>query len=247
MIHQPSPPATTAPDVSGVDAQVRESTYIVIAAYNEGQVLADVIRGVLQRYPNVVVVDDGSTDDTYDVARGVAPHVLRHPVNRGQGAALQTGITFALHSGAQYVVTFDADGQHQPANIDHLLAPLVAGKSEIALGSRFLGEAAVNMPRMRSLLLRGGVLFTRVFSGVALTDTHNGFRAFTRRAAEKINIQLDRMAHASEIIDQVHHSGLPYQEVPVEIHYTEWSMHKGQSSRGAARIAFEYLLGKMIR
>lgn len=236
---------TSAPASPDLEPSVRESTFIVIAAYNEGEVLGHVIDGVRALYPNVVVVDDGSRDNTFEVASRHARWALRHVINRGQGAALQTGISFALQQGARFVVTFDADGQHQVSDLRAMLAPIAAGECEICLGSRFLGSA-VNMPTMRRITLRMAILFTRIFSGAKLTDTHNGFRAFSRRAAQQMNIRLDRMAHASELIDQVHRSGLGYREIPVEIHYTEWSMHKGQSSRGAFRVAFDYLLGRII-
>ena len=130
--------------------------------------------------------------------------------------------------------------------IEALLEPIHRGQCEITLGSRFLGQAD-RMPRSRRLILRLGVLFTRMFNRVRLTDAHNGLRAFSRQAAGKINITLDRMAHASELIDQIRHSGLPFTEVPVRIRYTEHSLAKGQSSRGAFRIAFHYLVGRIMR
>jgi glycosyltransferase involved in cell wall biosynthesis len=226
--------------------EARDGTFVVIAAYNEATCIAGVVREVRAVIPNVIVVDDGSTDDTATAAGTAATHVLRHVLNRGQGAALQTGIDFALRSGATYIVTFDADGQHDPGEIPTMLAPIISGACDITLGSRFLGRTT-NLPASRKLMLRMGVLFTRLANGVRLTDSHNGFRAFSRRAAEKINITLDRMAHASELIDQIAASGLPFREVPVHIRYTEYSLAKGQSSRGAFRIVFHYLIGKVVR
>lgn len=224
---------------------MHESAFVVIAAYNEETCIGDVVREVRAICPNVVVVDDGSTDGTYAAARRAAAWTLRHVVNRGQGAALQTGIEFALARGAGYVVTFDADGQHDPADIEGLLAPIRAGDVDITLGSRFLGTA-VNLSPARKLVLKGAVLFTRIFNGVRLTDAHNGLRAFSRRAAGTIHIRADRMAHASELIDIVRRSKLPYREVPVRIRYTEYSMAKGQSHFAAARIIFHYLVGRLF-
>lgn len=225
---------------------VRRQTYVVIAAYNEASAIERVARGVLSVVHHVVVVDDGSRDATFQTAGRVTPHVLRHAVNRGQGAALQTGIDYALRRGAEYIVTFDADGQHQAEDIPAMVGPIAAGDCEITLGSRFLGEAE-NVPLTRRWMLRLGVLFTWLTSGKRLTDTHNGFRAFSRRAAERIHITLDGMAHASELLDQVVSSGMPFREVPVRIRYTDYSLAKGQSSRGALRIVMQYLLGRVIR
>lgn len=227
-------------------ADVRDKIFVIIPAYNEGPAIEAVVREVAALYPNVVVVDDGSSDDTFDVARRNAGHVLRHIVNRGQGAALQTGMDYALRRGAQFVVSFDADGQHRVEDIEALVAPIHHGRCDICLGSRFLGRA-VDMPLRRRIMLRFAVLFTRVVSRTKLTDTHNGLRAFSRRAAERINLTLDRMAHASEMIDLIRQSGLAFIEVPVQVRYTEYSRAKGQTTRGAVRILIHYLSGRLLR
>jgi polyprenyl-phospho-N-acetylgalactosaminyl synthase len=224
----------------------RAGTYIVIAAFNEGGAVGRVVRDVRTAFPNVVVVDDGSKDNTAIEASEAGAIVLQHLVNRGQGAALQTGISYALLHGAKVVVTFDADGQHRVSNIPAMLAPIIEGRAEIVLGSRFLEHAGA-VPRGRRMMLSLALLFTRVTSGLSLTDTHNGFRAFSRCGAQHIDIQLDRMAHASEIIDQVKHSGLPYCEVPVHIEYTDYSLAKGQRGSAAFRVAFEYLVGRLLK
>lgn len=232
--------------VSHLPDDVRQGTYIVIAAYNEGPCIEDVVRDVRGEYPNVVVVDDGSTDDTFEAARGSATYVLRHPLNRGQGAALQTGIEFALSRGAQFIVTFDADGQHRIEDIQAMVGPIARGECEITLGSRFLGGTQ-NMPTGRRRMLRMAVLFTRVVNRIEVTDAHNGLRAFSRKAAGKIHIKLDGMAHASELLDQVRQSGLAFREIPVQIRYTKYSMSKGQASRNAFQIVVQYILGKVMQ
>lgn len=130
------------------EGNVTDQVWVVIAAFNEASAIAPVIAGVLPHYPNVVVVDDGSADDTRNVAATAGAHVLAHPFNLGQGAALQTGITYALRQGATAIVTFDADGQHRADDIAKLLAALAANNAELACGSRFLGTTG-NMPRMR--------------------------------------------------------------------------------------------------
>ena len=241
-----SPEAAPDTAVPTLSDEVRHRLFVVIAAFNEAGAIADVVRELRETCPNVVVVDDGSRDDTAAKASGAGAIVVRHPLNRGQGAALQTGITYALRQGAGFVVTFDADGQHRPQDIPGLVAPIARGEVDVCLGSRFLGRAD-NMPTGRRLMLLGAVVFTRLTSGLKLTDAHNGLRAFSRRAAERLDLQLDRMAHASELVDQVRISGLPYREVPVHIRYTDYSMAKGQRSSAAFRVAFDYLIGRLLR
>lgn len=219
--------------------------FVVVPAYNEAPAIGYVLQELRTACDNLIVVDDGSTDDTHLAAQQHATYVLRHPINCGQGAALQTGIDFALLHGADYIVTFDADGQHRVEDIAPLLSPILTGEYDIALGSRFLGTS-VNMPPVRRMMLRLAVIFTRLVNRVNLTDAHNGLRAFSRRAAQRINLRLDRMAHATELIDQVRQSGLPFKEVPVQIRYTPYSLRKGQSTRGAIRIALHYLLGRVL-
>lgn len=223
-----------------------EDVFIVIAAFNEGQAIGAVVEDLVADYPCVIVVDDGSADATAAAAVGAGATVLRHAINRGQGAALQTGITYALRKGARFILTFDADGQHDKHDIPALLAPLRSGQAEFALGSRFL-EHSGSVPLGRRILLAGAVLFTRLTTGLRLSDAHNGLRAFTRRGAEHIDLRLDRMAHASEIVDQIRHSGLSFTEVPVHIRYTDYSLAKGQRGSAAFRVALDYLLSRVLR
>jgi len=224
--------------------------WIVIAAYNEakrlGNTLQMLINSVAEFSVTIVVVDDGSSDATFDMARTFPVWVLRHPINCGQGAALQTGIEFAVSQDAHAIVTFDADGQHDPNDIRMMLEPVLSGKADIALGSRFLGRTA-NAPWTRRVLLQAAILFTRMTNGLKLTDTHNGFRAFSRRAAQTIRIRQPRMAHASEILDQIAKHRLSYVEVPVTIRYTAETMAKGQSSWDAFRITGHLLAGRFWR
>ena len=233
------------PAVSSVlPASVRRDVFVVIPAYNESTRVGEVVRQVRSLYPNVVVIDDGSMDDSVVQASAAGAMVLRHAVNRGQGASLQTGIDFSLTRGAKYIVTFDSDGQHRVDDISTLIQPIIRGEWEISLGSRFI-EHSQGIPPIRRVLLRCGVVFTRIVSRVDISDTHNGLRAFSKNAAEKINITLDRMAHASELIDQIRDSGCKYGEVPVHIHYTDYSQEKGQSGFAAIRILFHYFLKRL--
>jgi len=215
--------------------------WFVIAAYNEGSMIMEVVRRVTP-VANVVVVDDGSADDTADRALEAGAHVAVHLVNRGQGAALQTGIEYALSQGAAHVVTFDADGQH---DLDDAMAMVEVCRNQgvdMVLGSRFLGRT-VNMPLSRRLTLKAAVLFTRLTTGLKLTDAHNGLRVLSRAAAGRLRITQDRMAHASEITSKIRHLGLTFVEHPVTITYTEYSLRKGQKISNSVRILEDIIIG----
>ena len=224
----------------------REGVYVVVPAYNEAAAVYDVVRDLRSRFAHVVVVDDGSRDGTFDEARRAGAVVLRHVLNRGQGAALQTGIDYSIRWHAEVIVTFDADGQHRVEDIDRLIEALDRDRADIAVGSRFLGLRS-NVPAARRALLRIATRFMRITSGVPLTDAHNGLRALRSTAAAKIRITLVGMAHASEIVDQIRRQGLVVTEVPVVIQYSEYSLRKGQSGLAAFRIAFDYLLKRLFR
>lgn len=221
--------------------------FIVIAAYNEEKSIVNVIHSLKKNgYKDIVVVDDGSKDKTYEICLKEKVHALRHFINRGQGAALKTGIDYAVLQGADIIVTFDADGQHKADEIKRLKRPIEKGEVEVVLGSRFL-DNKTEMPRLKRLTLKGGVLFTRIFSGINLTDTHNGFRAFSRKAAQEIEIVQDRMAHASEIIDEIAQKKIKFKEVPVTIIYSDYSKAKGQSIFNSIKIALRLLFSKLVR
>jgi glycosyltransferase involved in cell wall biosynthesis len=202
---------------------------VVVPAYNEARVIRGLVSELVRSGYRTIVVDDGSHDATAVGASAAGAAVIRHPINLGQGAALQTGIDFALARGAELVVTFDGDGQHRVGDIASLIAALDAHRVDFALGSRFLG-AAVNMPWTRRALLLAAAWFTRLTTGLRVTDTHNGLRAMTRRGAQRIRIRQNRMAHASEILAEIAASGLGYVEVPVTVEYSAYSMAKGQRS-----------------
>lgn len=219
---------------------------VVIAAYNEAPVIASVVADVRRASYPAVVVDDGSTDATGEIAARAGAFVVTHPINLGQGAALQTGLDFALAQGADVIVTFDADGQHRPADIAPLIAALAANKADYALGSRFLG-GAVNLPRKRRLMLAAATWFTRLTTGLDLTDTHNGLRAMTRRGASRIRLKQNRMAHASEILHQIAQGGLAYVEVPVTIEYSAYSLGKGQTLSESLAILIDLFARRMHR
>jgi len=220
--------------------------YIVIPAYNEDQTLTQVLSELKKDYSNIIVVDDGSTDNTFQQALLAKVVVLSHLINRGQGAALATGINYALEQGADIIVTFDADGQHQVAEIAKIIQPLIEQQVDVVLGSRFLGQQS-KIPLFRKIILKMAIIFTWLISGIKLTDAHNGFRAFNRLAAEKIKISQDRMAHSSEIIEEIKRNKLNYKEVPVTISYTKYSLSKGQTFWDSFKIAKDIFFKKIIK
>jgi len=220
---------------------------IVVPAYNEAGAIDDVLLKLTRLPYHVIVVDDGSSDDTSVRALRHPVTVLRHTCNLGQGAALQTGITYGLQlPETRFIVTFDSDGQHSAADVDRLLAPLRAGTHDIVLGSRFLKDGgAVNIPRLKRLLLRSAVWYTRLTSALTVTDAHNGLRALTAEAARKLNITHNRMAHASELLDQFARLRVRYCEAPVTVTYTRYSLSKGQALLNAVNILWDMAVGRM--
>jgi polyprenyl-phospho-N-acetylgalactosaminyl synthase len=220
--------------------------HVIIAAYNEAAVISRVVMEVKRAGYRVVVVDDGSKDATAAVARGAGATVVPHPFNLGQGAALQTGVDYALAQGAEVVVTFDADGQHRVADIAGLVDALSEERAEFVLGSRFLGQAT-DLPPLRRLLLKAATLFTRLTTGLQLSDTHNGLRAMSRRGATAIRLRQNRMAHASELLGQIGSSGLRHVERPVTIEYTAYSLAKGQKIRDAVFILVDLFARRLYR
>ncbi len=219
--------------------------WVVIAAFNEASRIAKAIEPLVAHGWNVVVIDDGSTDATADIASNSGAITLSHFVNRGQGAALQTGFDFVLSQQAKWVVTFDGDGQHRAADILRLLEPLQDNRCDVVLGSRFLGEA-IAIPWQRRLLLKAAVRFTRVTTGLNVTDTHNGLRAMSAATAKRIRLQEDRMAHASEFLHQVAHQKLRYLEVPVTVQYHQDTLLKGQRTRDAWNVLARLMLSRLF-
>lgn len=224
------------------------TVWVVVPAYNEERHIEGVVEDLRTHgYRNIVVIDDGSTDRTSDISQKAGATVVRHIINRGQGAALKTGIDFALSNGAEYLITFDSDGQHQAKDIHDLLTPVQQGESEVVLGSRFLGTPD-NVPLSRRILLRGSVFIIWLFYGLKMTDAHNGFRVLSRHAAERIDIRSNRMEHASEIINEIKRKQLRYIEMPVTIRYNDpRHMHGHGSYTGALRIFFKMVLQKLMR
>ena len=221
-----------------------DDTWIVIPAYMEETVIAQTIYDARSRFKNVVDVDDVSADATATVAFAACAHVIKHPINLGQGAALQTAIDYAVLKGARFIATFDADGQHTITDVVDMLKILRLGELDVVLGSRFIG-AAVGISVARRLLLRAAIIFTRVTTGLTLTDAHNGLRVFTRAGIKKIELRQNRMAHASEILEQIAQQKLRYVEHGNTICYTAYSVAKGQRASNSVSILMDLFVGRL--
>jgi len=219
---------------------------IIIPVYNEAKVISGVVSSALKSFKYVVCVNDGSSDDSSVEIVKTDAYLVEHPINMGQGAALQTGIEFARQLPVDYFVTFDADGQHRIKDVQSMLKEIKTGKYDIMLGSRFLGET-IGMKNSKRIILKLAIQFSNIISGLKLTDTHNGLRVFNRTVAEGMQITLPDMAHASEILEIIAEKKYRYKEIPVTIEYTDYSRAKGQSIINAVNIGFDALLRKITK
>lgn len=219
---------------------------VIIPVYNEAKVIRSVVNDVLKTFKYVVCVDDGSRDNSISEIEKTHAYLVKHPINMGQGAALQTGIEFSRSLPVELFITFDADGQHRVEDAVSMVKSLRRGKDDIVLGSRFLGTT-IGMSIGKRIVLRMAILFSNITSGTRLTDTHNGLRAFNRTVAETIQITVPDMAHASEILEIIRKNKYRYSEIPVTIEYTEYSRAKGQGLINAVNIGFDTLLRKISR
>ena len=223
------------------EMQQRSDTWVVIPAFNEAPVIGGVIAGVRAVFPRVLVVDDASGDDTAALARSAGAYTA---LNLGQGAALQTGFDAALARGARYVVTFDADGQHDPADAAAMVDRARREDLAFVLGSRFLDGGGAQVGALKRALLRFGAMAAHARTGMALTDTHNGLRVIRADALAHVRLTQGRMAHASQIVSQLAGCGLPGAEHPVTISYTDYSRAKGQPLLNSVNIVVDLVLGE---
>lgn len=221
--------------------QNSHKVFVVIPAWNEADNIGKVLTKLSDYEYDIVVVNDGSEDNTASiVSQYSGVYLVNHFINRGMGAALQTGNEFALQKGAQYIVHFDADGQMQAEDIKEMIEPLLTGKADITIGSRHMGKES-NLPWFKRYIIQPPArIINYIFTGLWLTDVHNGFRAMTEGAARKIIIKQDLMAHATEIIALIKKNNLSYVEVPVKIIYH----HFGQKLSGGFKILFDLFIKK---
>ena len=221
------------------DANV--DTWVIIPLYNEVTVIGDVIEGLLPAFSNVVCIDDGSRDGSGARAIEAGASVVTHPINLGQGAALQTGFEYAMAQGAKYVVTFDADGQHRVVDAEAMLERARNEDLAIVFGSRFLDDRT-QPGLLKKIVLKTAVWVTNISTRTKLTDAHNGLRVIREDAVRRIKLRQDRMAHGTEIVVQLGRTGLPYAEQPVEVIYTDYSKAKGQSLLNSVNILIDLII-----
>lgn len=216
-------------------------TWAVIPMHNEGTVIHSVVADLRREIPHVVCINDASTDNSAEEAAAAGAIVIEHPINLGQGASLQTGFEFVLRDPfMSEVVTFDADGQHLVADAMGMVAKLRTEGLDVVIGSRFLDDRTA-VGGLKRLVLRTAAAYTRLTTGMALTDAHNGLRAIGRDLLKTIHLRQNRMAHASELIDQISHDGVRWSEYPTHIVYTEYSKKKGQSLLNSINILVEII------
>lgn len=227
----------------GIDSRYPD-VWIVVPAYNEAAVIGEVIADVRSVFDHVVCVDDGSQDDTGAIALRAGAHLVKHPVNLGQGAAIQTGIEYARSQpGAEVFVTFDADGQHRVKDVMRMIDKLTAEDVDIVIGTRFADQGVGSeVPVLKRIVLRTAVWLSPRSRRLALSDAHNGLRVFNRKVADGLDIAMSGMGHASEIIALVDENNWRVTEEPVEILYTEYSKSKGQPLVNGVNIVFDGLL-----
>ncbi len=225
----------------------------LIRAYNEATRIVGVIEGIFAAgYTQVLVVDDGSTDTTEELLRrafGEGIVYLRHPVNRWAWAALETGFAWVRSSFGdfEYIVTFDADGQHDISDMEKFIEKFESDESiDVVYGSRFIEKTTSNVPLLRRIILIWGRIFTSLISWVHLTDAHNGYRMMRKKVIDDIHLTMDGMEYASELIDEIRKAWYTIQEVPVNIHYDSYTLAKWQRYGGALRIAFRMIYKKFF-
>lgn len=200
------------------DATVKPLVIACIPAFNEERSIGRAVL-VAQRYvARVVVCDDGSSDLTGEIAERLGASVLRHAQNRGKGAALHTLFQAGHEWGADVLVTLDGDGQHDPADIPAVVRPIVAGEADVVVGSRFL-RASGGVPRARALGNRLLTGLTRAVGGGHFTDSQSGFRAYSARALERLEVRETGMDVDSALLVQAVKQGLRIAEVPVGVRY----------------------------
>lgn len=222
---------------------------IVVPVFNESAVIYKVLKEIPKKIKgvselNVVVINDGSTDNSQFEAQRAGFSTVNHAINRGLGAAIKTGIEYARKEKADIMVTFDGDGQHEPSDIEKIILPIVQKKADLVVGSRF--KKSKNVPLDRFFLNWFANFVTFLLYGVATTDSQSGLRAFSRKALSLIDFKGERMDFSSEILLEAKRNNLKIVEVPIRAIYTEYSRKKGQKNLNAIP-TFSRFLVRLLR
>lgn len=221
-----------------------KTIWIIIPAYNEENIMGEVLKELFSRGFNMVIIDDGSTDKTYNIARSVIEnnpgrgYLYHHPINRGLGATLKTGIEACLKKNAELMVTFDADGQHDPDDILPVCLPIIKGEADAVIGVREFND----MPLVKKISNQLMNLITWIFYGAHVKDSQSGLRAFNKKAALALDIESREYDISSEIIREIKNKNLRMEEVPIKTIYTDYALSKGTNLKVGLKI-----LVKMIR
>lgn len=222
-----------------------KDVFIIIAAYNEEEKIGTVLSDLKKKgYRKIIVVDDGSSDATYSVCKKQKVIVIKHIINRGQGAALKTGIEYAIQNDAKIIVTFDGDGQFLVSDIKKVIEPVINKEVDVVLGSRFLGKT-INMPALKKNVLKLGVIVVFILYGIRITDSQCGFRALSRKAMLKIKLTSDKMEHAGEIFSEIMRNNLKYKEIPITVIYDDYALKKGQDWKQSLALGLKMLFKKI--
>ena len=222
---------------------ITSDIYIILSCYNEEETLEEVVTGLVERGFKVIIVDDGSKDNSPVIARQLVkkfnPNVYhyRHIINVGLGGAIKTGIRAALSKGADIMITFDADGQHNPDDLYNIYPPLQEGKADVVIAARDFYD----MPTGRRFGNTIMNYITFLFQGKMVKDSQSGLRGFTNKAARQLNLKSPHYGVSSEIIGEINRKHLKLLEVPMTTIYDERTIQKGTNTIVGIKIVLEFI------
>lgn len=217
--------------------------FIIIPAHNEEKNISSVLDGLIKKYQNIIVIDDGSSDNTINIIRNYPVILLNHIINRGQGSTLQTGNDYAIKNGADIIVHFDADGQFLIEEIDDLIKPIIEDDYDAVFGSRFLEKKSKIPWAKKNIILPLGKLTNKLFFKIKTSDPQSGFRAMKKEVAQLIQIEHDGMAHCSEILHKAFKNKLKIKEVSITVIYNDF----GQDFSGGIKIIKDIIIKKILK
>lgn len=219
---------------------------VIIPAYNEEKTISEAIKDAQGVADTVIVVDDGSSDRTKEIAQHMKVKVYKHMINLGLGASLITGFAAAIDTHADIIVTMDADGQHKAKDIPRLIKPIISGEADVVIGSRLIYKNSGSMPLIRRLYNHIANFITYILGGVYTTDSQSGLRAFSYSALKRMNLKSQRMEVSTEIFREIKLLDLRLTEVPIQAIYTSYSLSKGQSFLTGAKTFLRLILNRFV-